>query len=275
MIASLAADHFSAEDVRLAESVGHWVGILAHRAELVEEIARNSVAEGRRAAAEELITVFAHDMRNQITPITTRLQLVQRRAQRDHRDFAVHELGLALRALSRLGAMISDILDVERIDRGILATRMQAIDLVALVEDAAATMSTEENRVLVRAQLIGELRVAADPARLRQCVDNLLSNAVKHSPAGAPVTVMISRAAEQTGEVAVVQVIDEGPGVAPEILPRIFERFATGRPEEGGLGLGLYLAKRIAQTHGGDVTLESAPGKGARFTLSLPICEVP
>ncbi len=275
MIASLAADHFSAEDVRLAESVGHWVGILAHRAELVEEIARNSVAEGRRAAAEELITVFAHDMRNQITPITTRLQLVQRRAQRDHRDFAVHELGLALRALSRLGAMISDILDVERIDRGILATRMQAIDLVALVEDAAATMSTEENRVLVRAQLIGELRVAADPARLRQCVDNLLSNAVKHSPAGAPVTVMISRAAEQTGEVAVVQVIDEGPGVAPEILPRIFERFATGRPDEGGLGLGLYLAKRIAQTHGGDVTLESAPGKGARFTLSLPVCEVP
>ena len=271
MIASLEPERFTDVDVRFAESVARWVGTVAHRAELVQEIARNSVAAGRRAAAEELITVFAHDMRNHISPIATRLQLLQRRAESDAREFAVRELGLALRALGRLGVMVSDILGVERIDRGVLQVNLQPVEVVALVEDAAATLSTDEHRVLVRAKLAEPLTVAADPERLRQCVENLLSNAVKHSPADAPVTVMITREAEASGDLARIHVIDEGPGVPPEVMPRIFERFATGRAAEGGLGLGLYLARRIAQTHGGDLSLESAPGTGARFILTLPV----
>ena len=114
---------------------------------------------------------------------------------------------------------------------------------------------------------------AADPHRARQCVENLLSNALKHSPEHAPVTVVVSREKQEPREMAVVQVIDEGPGVPPEVLPRMFERFVTGSQKSGGVGLGLYLAKRVAQLHGGDVKLESAPGKGARFTLTLPIHE--
>ena len=70
-----------------------------------------------------------------------------------------------------------------------------------------------------------------------------------------------------------VEIVDEGPGIPPEVLPHVFERYYSGRRREGGLGIGLYLAKRIALLHGGDLSVESAPGKGARFTLLLPCAE--
>ena len=271
MIASLEHDHFTPEDVRFAEIVARWVGSVIDRASLVEEIARNSVAQGRRAAAEELITVFAHDMRNHIAPIATRLQFLQRQAERDKREFAVRELELALRAVGRLGSMVSDILDVARLDHGVFQGEVQPVDVVAMLQDIAQTLSTPERPVVVRVQADEEVVAAADPERARQCVENLLSNALKHSPEHAPVTVVITRQAQDPREVARVDVIDEGPGVPPEVLPRMFERFVTGSQKSGGVGLGLYLAKRVAQMHGGDVTAESAPGKGARFTLTLPI----
>jgi two-component system OmpR family sensor kinase len=245
---------------------------VVHRATLVEEIARNSVAQGRRAAAEELITVFAHDMRNHLTPVVARLQLLHRRAQEDQRETAIRELELALRALRRMGTMVTDILDVARIDRGVFDLQTQAVDLVPLIEDVAETLSTVEHPVLVRVKADGAVVAAADPEKARQCVENLLSNAVKHSPANAPVTVVVTRDTEERREVARIHVIDEGPGVAPELLPRLFDRFVTGG-SQGGIGLGLYLAKRIAQAHGGDLSVDSTPGKGARFTLALPIYE--
>jgi signal transduction histidine kinase len=111
--------------------------------------------------------------------------------------------------------------------------------------------------------------VPADPARLRQCLENLVANAIQQSPAAVPVSVFVrrSRGAKQEPRVS-IEVVDEGPGIAPDFLPHLFERFSTR--ERGGLGLGLYIAKRIATAHGGDLGVQSQPGKGARFILSLP-----
>ena len=77
-------------------------------------------------------------------------------------------------------------------------------------------------------------------------------------------------AAARDGDHVQIHVVDQGPGVSPDVLPRLFDRFVSGQGPNGGLGLGLYLAKRIAALHGGDLTVESEPGKGARFTLMLP-----
>jgi signal transduction histidine kinase len=110
----------------------------------------------------------------------------------------------------------------------------------------------------------------ADGARVRQCIDNLIANAIEKSPEGGTVTITIASETVKDGEFARIQVSDEGPGVSPEILPRIFERHATTKGQGGGLGLGLFLAKRIAQLHGGELSVESKPGEGARFMLSLP-----
>jgi signal transduction histidine kinase len=265
-VSSKQPERFGADDVRFADSVARWIGIVAHRAELVEHIARSATDQGRRVAAEELMTTLAHDLRNHLSPLTVRLGLVRVRAERDGRERDVRDLDLSLRALARLSAMISDMLDVARVEQGVMHIDVQPVDMVALVEEAATTLATPDAPVEVRASQ--PLVVAVDPDRIRQCLENIVSNAVRHSPKGVPVVITVEHAVLPDGASGVrVDITDQGPGVPQELLPRLFERFVTSTP--GGLGMGLYLAKRIARLHGGDVTVESSPGAGARFSLLL------
>ena len=276
MVASLKRDFFSAEDVRFTESIGRWVAILAHRAELAEQMARNAVEQGRRAGAEELVTVLAHDLRNYLQPLHMRLELLRLRAQRDAREEDARDAEGAARAVMRLGGLVSDILDVARIDQGVFQIERKTVDLGTLVRDTAALLSTRERPVRVAVQEGEPVEALADPGRIRQCLENIIANALQKSPAGAPVSVFVTQQKDRTdGSFAKVDVQDEGPGIPADILPHVFDRFVTGDSHGplrsgGGLGLGLYLAKRIAAAHGGDLTVESAPGKGARFTLTLP-----
>jgi two-component system, OmpR family, sensor kinase len=273
LVSSLQPDAFTPEDVRLAESIAGWVSIVVHRAELVEEIAQNAVEQGRRAVAEELITVLAHDLRNYISPIVLRLELLRRRAKGEERAADLRDIDLASRGLQRLSGIVSDILDVARIDQGVFRMDIVPVDLVALLEDVSNTLSAPDRPVCTTAS--EEVMVVADPARLRQCVENVISNAVNHSPKGATVTIRVARENREEGEFARVDVLDEGPGIAPDLLPKIFERFTTGGHTGNGLGLGLYLAQRIAVMHRGSLTVDSAPGKGACFTLKLPCPQEP
>jgi signal transduction histidine kinase len=267
MVASQQPDFFTPEDARFIEIVGHWVGIVAHRAELAEEIGRNALEQGRRAVAEELVTVLAHDLRNYLAPLNLRLELLATRAQRDWRADDTRDLEAARRSLGRLGGLVADILDVARIDQGVFQMELERVDLRALVQETASLLATPEHPVLLRIQDGGPITVAADSGRLRQCLENIVSNAIQKSPANAAVTVFVSKNQQRIH----VDVVDEGPGIPPDLLPHVFERFVSGKRREGGLGLGLYLAKRIAAVHGGDLTVESPPGKGARFTLTLPV----
>jgi two-component system OmpR family sensor kinase len=267
MIASLKPEFYSTDDVRLAEAVARWVGIIVHRAELVEEMARNAVEEGRRAVAEELITVMAHDLRNFIAPISLRLTLVRRRAERDRRDADLKDVELGCRGLDRLSGMVSEILDVARIDQGVFRVEVEPTDPARMLEEIARTLSRPDRPVVVKVS--EDMIVLADPARLRQCLENVISNAVKYSPKGGTVTVLAARTKEGDRSMARIEVLDEGPGIPPEILPRIFERFVAGQRREG-LGLGLYLARRIAVLHGGNLSVESSPGRPTTFRLTIP-----
>jgi two-component system OmpR family sensor kinase len=271
MIASLKHDYFTAEDARFAESVAHWAGIVAHRAELAEEIGRNAAAQARRAAAEELVTILAHDLRNFLGPLSLRLEVLRARAQGPQREEDRRDLDAASRTLERLAALVSDLLDVARIDQGVFRLQPQLVDLGALVTEVAAVFDTAQHPVRVSVQEGDRIQVPADASRLRQCLENLIANATQQSPASAAVSIFVKRGKRnRIGDVALVEVVDEGPGIPHDILPRVFDRF-TSKDGRGGLGLGLYLAKRITAVHGGDLTVESQPGKGTRFTLFLPI----
>ena len=271
MVASLKPDFFTPEDARFAESLGRWISVLAHRAELAEQTSRNAEAQGRRAAAEELITVLAHDLRNYLAPLHGRMEVLRLRAQRDAREDDAQDAAAAAKAVLRLGGLVSDILDVARIEQGVFRIQPQPCDLGAMVRETATLLATAEHPVRVTVEEGLRVVVQADPGRLRQCVENIISNAIQKSPESAPVSVFVTlQATRPDGPLARVEVIDEGPGIPAELLPHVFERFVSGSAGEGGLGLGLYLAKRIAGVHGGDLTVESKPGKGARFTLVLP-----
>jgi signal transduction histidine kinase len=270
MLASLKPDYFTDDDVRFAEAVARWTATVAHRAQLVEEITRNAAARGRQGAAEELITVLAHDLRNLMAPLDTRLHLLHRRAEADSRADDIADLQGAQQALARLRSVVSDILDVARIDKGLFHGMPRPVDVVALVRTAAGVFIDPAHPIDVRVAVPDRLVIVADDARLRQCIENLLANAIQKSPKDAGVDVLVRSEIRDTGEWAVIDVIDQGPGVPEHLLPHIFDRYVSGTRREGGLGLGLYLARQIAVMHGGDLTVDSSPGSGARFTLMLP-----
>lgn len=180
MVASQKRDFYTEDDERYAVSISRWVGAVAHRAELVEEIGRNAVERGRRAAAEELVTVLAHDLRNFVSPIGARLQLIRRRAAQDKREPDLRDSEAAIAAVQRLTRLIGDILDVARIDQGVFRLDLEPVDLAEVASEVAKTLATPTHEVrVVRAQ---EVIVSADPARLTQCLENLVSNAIRHSP---------------------------------------------------------------------------------------------
>jgi signal transduction histidine kinase len=268
MIASTRADHFAAEHARFAEAIVGWVGLVLHRAELVEQIARDAAERGRRAVAEELVTVLAHDLRNYIAPLDLRLHSMKRRAEHDARAADVRDAELALASIKRLSAMTADILDVSRIDAGVLPVDVEPVDLGALLADVARTMSTPETAIEVTSP--EEAIVAGDPRRIRQCVENLFSNALKHSPRGVPVTVRLRRGTRDGVASARVDVIDQGQGIPADVLPRIFDRFTTGEARSGGTGLGLYLASRIAAMHRGELKVAQTSSEGTCISLILP-----
>jgi two-component system OmpR family sensor kinase len=268
MVASRTPGRFQSNDVRFVESVGRWVSALVYRAELLEEITRNAAAKGRQAVAEELLTTMAHDMRNHIGPIKFRLASLRQRAERDHRTDDCHELDRISRSVSRLGALISNNLDLARIDHGLFQIQTQPLDTASLVQECAEALGTPDRPVEVH--VAEPIMVAGDQDRLRQCLENLLANAIKHSPARVPVRIEVSRRRDHQGDRALIAIADKGPGVPPDVLPRIFDRYVSGRGKEGGLGLGLFLAHRIALLHGGELSVRSVSGQGARFTLELP-----
>jgi signal transduction histidine kinase len=146
-----------------------------------------------------------------------------------------------------------------------------------VVRDTATMLSTPEHPVIVTVEEGEAVTVAADPRRLRQCIENIVANALQKSPAGAPVSVFVTVQRNRAdGAFAKVDIVDQGPGIPEDMLPHVFDRFVTGdagasKRQGGGLGLGLYLAKRIAAIHRGDLTVESKPGQGARFSLTVAV----
>jgi len=270
MVASLKPDFFTEEDAAFIQSTASWVGNVAHRAELIAEIERNALQDGRREVAEELVTVLAHDLRNYLSPVMLRLYALRHRAQNENRAADVADTDLALNGISQANALLANLLDVARLDEGVFDVEAQPVDLVTLLDEAARVLSTTEHQIVVK-PAAEVLAVSADPVRIRQCIDNLLSNAMKHSPKDAPVSVFISRENTADGVYARIEIVDEGPGLADDVVPHMFDRFLSGRREAGGVGLGLYIAKRIASAHHGDLVADRYPGKGARFTLTLPL----
>lgn len=269
LLASLQENFFSESDESFGKSAADWVGMVAHRAELAEEIGKNALEQGRRDAAEELVTALAHDVRNYLSPISGWVHVLRHQAeQRGDKEGQQHAEG-ALRSITGLSRLVTNLLDVARIDRGLFDLDLEPVDLAELAREAAGMIASPAHTISVEASVAA--LVNGDRQRLRQCLDNLITNAVAHSPRGAPVNVFLEEVDSDGQKWAQLQVIDEGPGVPVDVLPRIFERFTSGRSKSGGIGLGLYLANRIVRAHGGELGVASEPGKGTRFTLRLPL----
>jgi two-component system OmpR family sensor kinase len=263
-------DYFSQQDLHFLEAVARWIGIVLHRAELIEQMRHEAVEQGRRLAAEELLTIMAHDLRNYLTPMRGRIELLQRRARREGREQDVRDAGATTHTLGLLERVIADLLDVARLNQGIFVITPVPMNLVDLVQEVVVAFRSAERSIHVHAP--AEVVLSADPARLRQLLENLLANAVKYAPGQTPITVEVHTERRTDGPWVILTVSNAGPGLPVERLATLFHPFVAGS-QSTGLGLGLYLAKRIAEAHAGTLTLDSPGGQGVQATLALPVEE--
>jgi signal transduction histidine kinase len=186
--------------------------------------------------------------------------------QREMLDRSSHRIGELLN-------LISDLLDFSRIEAGQITQEFKATSLPEVVEGSLEDVQAmaKEKEMKLQIEVPETLPVIqAAPPRLRQVLNNLLSNAIKFTPPGG----LINLSIEDRGDHLQVEVMDTGPGIAPEDLPHIFDDFFRGRNvERTGAGLGLSIARKIVEAHGGKIWVESpcnADGKGSRFTFILP-----
>jgi len=172
---------------------------------------------------------------------------------------------------SRLAELISDVLDTSRIEAGTFSYSFDDVDLAEVIRDTAASAAQSQDEVRVEALVREPLpRVRGDRDRLRQVLVNLIDNAIKYSSPGDPVQV---EAHSSNGQV-LIDVRDRGPGIPQEHQKVIFEKFGRvhGETAKPGTGLGLFIARSIAEAHGGSVAVRSDPEQeGTTFTLSLPL----
>lgn len=237
-----------------------------------DEIARLGAAfndmAARRQQAEQLrrdmVGDIAHEMRTPVTNIRGWLEATED-------GVAVLDDKLVASLLEEallLQHVIDDLQDLSAADAGELRLHPAPVDLPELLTQIAAAFATPS--VVVTVHAAPGLTLTADPIRLRQAIGNLTGNAVRHSPPGGTVRLSATTAG---GEV-VISVTDEGPGLAPEHLPLVFERFWRAEKSRnrrtGGSGLGLAITRKLTEAHGGSVSVASPPGAGATFTLRLP-----
>lgn len=267
LVSSRTPGAFTEHDLHFLEAVTHWVGVVIHRAELVEQHTSEATEQAKRFAAEEMLTVMAHDLRNYLTPLKGRLDLLERRARREEQEGYVRELGVINQIIMRLNSLISELLDVERLNQGVFSLHRQQIDLVELVEEVVPIWRTPEHAIRVLAP--DKLIITADRDRITQVVENLLSNAITHADPDTPVQVALAQEQRSDGPWAIVMISNQGPEISPEQLTALFQPFAKGAHSQG-LGLGLWLAQRIAHAHQGTLTVQIEAEKTTHFTLSLP-----
>ncbi len=258
---------FQANDQQFLEVVASCLGLLAQRTEFVEHARRVEAEHARRAGADEMITVLAHDFRNHLQPLQARLQLMRLHSAAE-RLVSTSDVDGALRSVQRLTRLTNDLLDLKRLDEGLFTLNLLPVDLVNMAHETRAAFETQTRPIHVTG--VPELVYIADSDRLRQVLENLVANALKYAPPGSAVQLRVDLRQGQEGESAVLEVADEGPGISPQILPTLFERYVSGA-ESHGLGLGLHLARHIVRLHGGELSVTSKPGAGTSFRITLPL----
>ena len=211
----------------------------------------------------------SHELRTPLTSIRGYSELFRRGAAERPEDLATAMRRIEEEA-ARMGVMVDDLLLLARLDQGRPLER-QPVDLRAVAADAVDdALAVQPDRPVV-VEAPAEAIVVGDEARLRQVAANLLNNALQHTPPRTPVHVRVGVADGTT----TLEVADEGPGLAPEQAARVFERFYRADEARtrahGGTGLGLAIVAAIAEAHGGRVSLDTAPGAGARFRVELPL----
>lgn len=247
--------------------------VMALVTDITSQRAEQEIQREEMRKKDEFIAVLAHELRNPLAPIRTSVSVLRALDSPDPtlarcRDVIDRQVG-------HMARLIDDLLDVSRLSRGELRLQRSPVRLARVLDDAAEladALLVQHRQRLVMDGVPPELVIDADAARLTQVVGNLLHNAAKYSPPDTEVRLHVAL----DGDTVLLRVVDQGVGIPAEQIDRVFDLFAqTDNARElskGGLGIGLALARRLVELHGGAIAAESAgPGRGSVFTVRLPL----
>jgi signal transduction histidine kinase len=260
---------FDSDDFALAVDLGYRAALAIDNSELY-----NSAQEVLRLQ-EEFISTASHELKTPLTTVKGYLQLINRQLYRE--DQSPARIGRFTREMEqqvrRLEDLVSDLLDVSRIQQGRVELRLEQFDLAELAANVLSRFEYAQERT-AQHELLCEAPEPVegiwDRGRVDQVLTNLISNAIKYSPDGGQVHVRVRR----VGDVAQMTVRDTGIGITREERAKLFQPFVRGenvRREITGTGLGLYITRRIVQNHRGTISVKSEPGRGSTFTVRLPL----
>ena len=227
---------------------------------------------GRLELSFDRMRQFTSDVSHEVRTPLTAIRTVGEVGLRERRDEASYRsvIGSMLEEADRLSSLVDKLLTLSRAETGLAKTAVETVNLTDLAEDVASQLAVlaEEKSQKVTVEPLGRPERLADRTALRQCLINLLDNAIKHTPVGGEIRI---RVADSRGS-AHIEVSDTGPGIAPELQARIFDRFYRGSREPGstGAGLGLAIAKQAVEANGGHLTLVTASESGSTFRITLP-----
>ncbi len=221
---------------------------------------------------DEFLALLGHELRNPLAPIHNATELLSRILPEDSRAFLAVEM--IRRQAGQLTRLVDDLLDIGRITQGLIQLRLQPLEIASVISQAFETVEPQLRQKGHKVSVISSyepLHVSGDFARLVQCVANILGNAIKYTDPDGEIQV---RTCAQ-GESAVIEISDSGLGIAPELLPRMFDIFVQGERSiehaPGGLGVGLAIVRRLVEQHHGTVCARSPGlGRGSTFEIRLP-----
>jgi signal transduction histidine kinase len=260
------ARRYDAADLALAQELARRAGVAIHNAQLF--LAAGEAIRKR----DEFIAIAAHELRTPLTPLRLQIEGIERLLVSGS-DVSIAQfrprVDAVARAAVRLGKLVESLLDVSRAMRDQLELAPTVADLARIVRDAADRLAPDaaQHGSALSVDVCEPVTGTWDPARIDQVVTNLLSNAIRYG-CGKPIDVSVERA----GDLATIRVRDHGIGISPADRARIFERFerAVSGRHFGGLGIGLWIARRIVEAHGGWIEVDSEPGNGSTFSVCLP-----
>jgi PAS domain S-box-containing protein len=263
---------------KIARDITPRKRVEAERAELLARERRaRSEAEALNRLKDEFLAVLSHELRTPLSAVYGWARMLADGKVKDP-DQVRHALEAILRNSTAQLRLVEDLLDVSRIVTGNMRLEVRPVDVTAVIQAALDAVRPAANAKAIRIQTVLDSRAAplmGDPARLQQAMWNLLNNAVKFTPKGGRVHLSLQRIDSHVELV----VADTGQGIAPDVLPYIFERFTQGdrgqTRQHGGLGIGLALVRHLVELHGGTVTATSpGVGQGATFVVKLPVAIV-
>jgi len=266
---------FTGEEMELVGLLGRLAGSAIQNIRAFES-ERETAEELRRLSAlrADFVSLVSHELRSPMAAVIGASRTLEERWRNLTPEQRESFLALIAGETTRLADLVGDVLDTSRIEAGTFTYRFDDVDLAELVRETVDAAQHAQDEVRITASVNGSLPpLRGDRERLRQVLTNLIDIAVKYSDAGGEVRVA---AATEDGVVR-VEVADRGPGIPPEQHGLIFEKFGRAHAGKGkpGTGLGLFIARSIAEAHGGTLEVDSAPGAGTIFRFELPVGATP